>query len=92
MNDQMWQSIRYLLIAGGAYAAGRGKISADEVPQMVDQIMTVGGAAVSLATAVWGLYVKWRTRAVPEKVAARRDVPTVSAATGAIESPSAFKG
>lgn len=85
MNDQVWQSVRYLLIAGGAYMAGRGKISADQVVPLVDGIMQVGGLAIALGTAVWGLYVKFRTRAVPEKTASRPDVPTVSPVTGAVE-------
>jgi hypothetical protein len=85
MNDQLWQSIRYLLIGGGAFLAGRGKLEPEQVAPLVDSIMQVGGAAVALGSAAWGLYVKWKTRAVPAFVAARPDVPTVSAATGSIE-------
>jgi hypothetical protein len=85
MNDQIWQSIRYLLIFGGGILAGRGKISADEVAPLADSIIQVGGAIVSVGAMLWGLYVKWKTRAVPFAVAARPDVPTVSAATGAVE-------
>jgi hypothetical protein len=85
MNDQMWQSIRYMLIAGGSFAAGRGKISPEQVLPLVDQVMQVGGAVVAAGTAAWGLYVKFRTRAVPIKTAERRDVPTVSPVTGAVE-------
>lgn len=84
-TDPLWQSLRYFLIAGGGYLAGRGKIDPTQVVPFVDQAMTVGGLAVSFGTAAWGLYVKWRTRAVPEKVAARADVPTVSPVTGAVE-------
>jgi len=85
MNDQVWQSIRYLLIAAGAFLAGRGKIDAGQVAPLVDSVMQVGGAAVALGSAAWGLYVKWRTKPVPAAVADRKDIPTVSSATGAIQ-------
>jgi hypothetical protein len=85
MNDQVWQSIRYLLIAGGMFMAGKGSVDMSQVPSLVDALMQVGGAAVSLGTAAWGFYVKYKTRAVPASVAARIDVPTVNAATGKVE-------
>lgn len=84
-QDQFWQSLRYVLIAGGAYLAGRGKIDPAQVAPLADQIISAAGAVVSGATAIWGLYVKWKTRAVPAATAARADVPTVSAATGAVQ-------
>jgi hypothetical protein len=42
-------------------------------------------AAVAAGSAWWGLYVRKGTRAVSEVTAARRDVPTVSPVTGAVE-------
>lgn len=87
MNDNFWQSLRYLLIGGGMFIAGRsqGNISASDVIHFADAAILAASSASSAAAAAWGLYVKFHTRAVPEKVAARSDVPTVSAATGAIE-------
>lgn len=92
MKDQIWQSVRYLLIAGGAFLAGRGKISTEQVMPTVDAVMQIGGAAVTIATAGWGLYVRFRTKSVPEAVAARADVPTVDVATGSIEPATKFRG
>lgn len=83
--DQVWQSVRYLLIAGGAYLAGRGKIDANQVAPLADAIVQTGGALISAGSAAWGLWVKWRTATVPVNVAARPDVPTVNTATGAVQ-------
>jgi hypothetical protein len=84
VNDQVWQTIRYVLIGGGGFLAGRGKIDPTQVVPLADQIITIGSGAVSLGAAVWGLYVKWRTATVPAATAARPDVPVVSSATGAV--------
>lgn len=84
MNDTIWQTVRYVLIGGGGFLAARGKIDASQVPQMADEVIRIGSGLVSLGAAAWGLYVKWRTVPVPEAVAARADVPTVSSATGAV--------
>lgn len=85
MNDQFWQSVRYVLIGGGAFIAGRYRIPADQVPVLVDQIIQVMSGLASLGGVVWGLYVKWQTATVPASTAARIDVPTVSAATGSVK-------
>lgn len=85
MSDQVWQTVRYVLIGGGAYLAGRGKIDPAQVAPMADQIITVASGAASLGAAVWGLYVKWQTATVPADTAARPDVPVVSSATGAVK-------
>ena len=85
MNDTFWQSVRYLLIGVGGYFAGRGKIDPAQVAPFADQIINILSGAAAVGAAAWGFYVKWRTRAVPERVAARIDVPTVSAATGAVQ-------
>ena len=44
-----------------------------------------------VGSVAWGNYVKFRTKAVPIATAARIDVPTVSAATGAVEPPTLFR-
>lgn len=86
MTDQFWQFIRYVLLLGGGYLAGRGLIPADQVAGLVDQIINIGPALIALGAAIWGLVVKKGTATVPASVAARSDVPTVSAATGAVQS------
>lgn len=87
MNEQFWQVLRYVLIGGGAFLAGRGKIDPTQVAPLADQLIQLLSGAISLATVAWGLYVKFRTVAVPVETAARPDVPTVSPATGAVNPP-----
>jgi hypothetical protein len=77
-SDSVWQVVRYLLIAAGSFATGKGWVTADQVTGII-------GAVGTLFTVAWGLYVKAGTKAVPSVAAARPDVPTVSAATGAIK-------
>jgi hypothetical protein len=77
-SDSVWQVVRYLLIAAGSFATGKGWITSDQVTSVI-------GAIGTLFTVAWGLYVKAGTRAVPSVTAARPDVPTVSAATGAVK-------
>jgi hypothetical protein len=84
MNDTAWQGVRYALISVGMFLAGRGKIDPLMVAPLADEIIRDAGAAVAAGTALWGFYVKWKTRAVPDATAARPDVPTVSAATGVV--------
>ena len=75
--DTVWQIIRYLLIAGGGVAVGKGWITNE-------QLLSAVGAVGSLGAIGWGLFVMAGTTAVPDATAARPDVPTVSAATGAV--------
>jgi len=75
--DTVWQILRYVLIAGGSFASGKGWVTADQVTIIV-------GAIGSIGAVVWGIYVKSGTTAVPDATAARADVPTVSGGTGAI--------
>lgn len=77
-SDTIWQIVRYILIAGGSFATGKGWVTADQVTAIV-------GALGTLFTVAWGLFVKSGTTAVPNAVAARSDVPTVSGATGAVK-------
>jgi hypothetical protein len=76
-SDSVWQVVRYLLIAAGSFATGKGWVTSDQVTGII-------GAIGTLFTVAWGLYVKAGTSAVPSVTAARPDVPTVSAATGAL--------
>lgn len=75
--DTIWQIARYILIAGGGVAVGKGWITNE-------QMLTVVGTVGSVGAVLWGLFVKAGTSAVPDAVAARSDVPTVSGATGAV--------
>ena len=75
--DDVWMILRYLLIAGGGIAVGKGWITNE-------QLLTAVGAVGTLGAIAWGMYVKIGTTAVPDATAARPDVPTVSAATGAV--------
>lgn len=84
MTDQVWQAVRYVLIAAGSFLAGFGKVPAADVAPIVDEVMQIAGGAVALASAAWGLYVRLRTVAVPVKVAEQKAVPVVSSATGAV--------
>ena len=85
MSDQVWQIIRYLLILIGGFLAGKGYVTMDQVNTFVDNLPAIIGAVTSAGAMIWGLYVKIGTKAVPAATAARADVPTVSAATGAVQ-------
>lgn len=76
-SDNVWQIIRYGLIALGGFITNKGLVSSD-------QWITIVGAIGTIFPIVWGLYVKAGTTAVPDATAARKDVPTVSGITGAI--------
>lgn len=86
MTDQFWQTLRYILIGIGMFLAGRGIIPAEHVASLVDTIINVGPGVLALGAAIWGLWAKKGTATVPASTAARPDVPTVSAATGAVQS------
>ncbi len=92
MNDTFWQSLRYVLIGLGSYLAGRGKIPLSDVPQYADSIIQICSGMTAVAATGWGLYVRFRTKSVPEDVAARTTVNTVNAATGTVEPATAFTG
>ena len=76
-SDTIWQIVRYALLALGGFIINKGLITSDELTAII-------GALGTLFTAAWGIYVKYNTRAITIDVAARSDVPTVSAATGSI--------
>lgn len=77
-SDSVWQVVRYLLIAAGSFATGKGWVTSDQVTGII-------GAMGTLFTVAWGVYVKFGTRATTADTAARPDVPTISAATGALK-------
>lgn len=79
MADTVWQIVRYVLLAGFGWLSGKGYISTEQTTAII-------GALGALFTAGWGIYVKWKTVAVPASTGARPDVPTISGATGAVTS------
>jgi hypothetical protein len=82
-TDTKWVVLRYAAISIGSFLAGKGYVTMDQVNTVIDRAPEVAGAAVSLGTMIWGIYVRLGTKAVPAQTAARRDVPTVSPVTGA---------
>lgn len=78
--DTAWQIIRYALIAGGGFFAGKGYISEEQVQALI-------GFAAIVVPAAWGLWVKWNTSPVLDKVIIANAVPTVNSATGGKETP-----
>lgn len=80
MNSEfIWQILRYALIAGGGYLTKKGFVDNDTASTAI-------GALGTLFTVGWGIYVKHGTKAVPVAVADKPSVPTVSGATGQINS------
>lgn len=77
-SDSIWQIIRYILIAAGSFATGKGWVTADQVTSII-------GGLGAIFAAAWGIFVKSGTASVPAATAARADVPTVSAATGTVQ-------
>jgi hypothetical protein len=87
---EIWVALRSGLVFFGAYLFG-SNFQPHEITQLADLIIAFAGAAVALGTVAWTWYVRWGTRAVPTRTAERKDVPTVSAATGQVE-PTTSKG
>jgi hypothetical protein len=76
-QDTIWQVIRYALIALGGYFTNKGIVSSD-------QWTTIIGALGTVFPIIWGLYVKYGTKATTIAAAAKPSVPTVSGATGIV--------
>lgn len=77
--DIVWQLVRYGLLAVGGFFVHKGTVTEDS-------LTTIVGAVMDGLAALWGIYVKFGTKAVPVSVADKPSVPTVSAATGQINS------
>ncbi len=84
MHDLFWQNLRYVLIAGGTYGVAKGWLKAEQVGPGVEVATQAISGLIAAGAWAWGVYVKWNTATVPERTAARVDVPTVNTATGAI--------
>lgn len=52
-SDSVWQIARYLLIAAGSFATGKGWVTSDQVTSII-------GAFGALFTIAWGICVKFR--------------------------------
>lgn len=85
MGDNFWVLLRAILMVGGGFMAGKGWVSMADVTTFLDSLQTAIPSIVSVGAAAWAMWVRYNTRAVPLKTAQRVDVPTVSAATGALE-------
>lgn len=74
-RDTIWQIVRYVLLFVGGATTVAGYMSEEEVKLIV-------GAVGTLFTTSWGVWVKWRTTPVLDKVIVREQIPTVDSATG----------
>lgn len=76
---------RYAMIGSGLLGLG---IEAGQQQTIIDALTSLVGAAGTAVTAIgilWGVYVNWKTRIVPEHVGERSTVPTVSPITGQVQ-------
>jgi len=82
-SDALWMNLRYVLIGiGVGLLVKYFNLTPDTAEGFVTPIV---GAIIAAASAFWGNYVRSGTKSVPEAVAKRADVETVSAATGKVE-------
>jgi hypothetical protein len=74
-----WGAVRLVLCTVGGVMAGNsaGAITEGEVTGLV-------GAAISMASIAWGIYVRWNARSVPIEVAIKPDIPVQSSLTGQV--------
>jgi len=75
-HDSVWQLIRYVMLIAGGAATTAGYLSNEEITAII-------GAAGTLFTTAWGLWVKWGTSPVRDGVIIRNAIPAVDSATGA---------
>ena len=87
-TDVVWTVVRYVLIAGGAFLAGRGFVKPEEVAPLVDALVPALSGLVASLTALWGVYIRINTKSVSNATGARLDVSTLSPVTGSIEGES----
>ena len=85
MNDNLLVVLRAVLMVAGGFLAGRGYVTSDQVSSFVAKLPEIIGAATSIGSMIWGIYVRWNTKSVSVKTGARPDVPTLSTATGTVE-------
>jgi len=85
MSDVIWTVVRYVLIAGGAFLAGKGFLKAEDVPSLVNDLVPALSGLVAALTALWGIYIRYGTKTVSVATGARPDVPTINTATGKVE-------
>lgn len=64
-KDQLWMTVRYLMIAGGGFLAGKGYLRHEDIGPISDAIITLAPFALSLGGAVWGFIIRHNTVTVP---------------------------
>jgi hypothetical protein len=83
--DIIIQVLRYAVLFGGGIAIGAGWATKEQIASLQEALPEIIGALSAAGTVIWGVYVKWNTKAVPASVAAKPTVPTVSTVTGKTE-------
>ena len=91
-GDVSWDGLRGVLMIGGSLVAGYFGMKQEDVATLVDNIVTFGSSGVAIASFIWMIYVKFRTKAVPIDVVLKSQsdpivptIPTVSPITGAVK-------
>lgn len=91
MSSDVWVVfLRQIMMIGGSALATKFGIDAVALGNAVDLVIAAAMACIPAAAAIWALYVRKGTVAVPVATGARSDVPTVSAVTG-LEEPATTK-
>lgn len=83
--DQVWQNIRYLLIAALSAAVAVGVVKSEQqslLMALISQLDTAIPAIAGLVVMVYGNYVKWGTTPVEDVVIEKKNIPAVSGLTG----------
>ena len=83
-----WVQVRNILLAFSGVAVGLGLGTDVQIRELIDAVGTVVGAlgaAVYIGTTVWQWFVRFKTMSVPVATGERKDVPTISPASGAVE-------
>jgi len=74
-SDTVTSLIKALIMSLGGGLTANGWVTHDE-------LSGIAGIVISIVALAWQIYTRWNTRQVPEVVAERVDVPTVSSLTG----------
>jgi hypothetical protein len=77
-----WMLVRYGLVGAGTAMATHAGMGGTIDQAVVEQIV---GAAMSVAGVAWGVFVRWKTAAVPVYVAKEADIPVKDSLTGKVK-------
>lgn len=83
--ETVFVAIRYLLVAVGLFLVGRGSVRSEDWQAFLTSWDATAGGLAALITVLWGFYVNWKTKRVPEKEVAAKRLATVSPVTGKVE-------